>query len=200
MNYLRKTDEFKTAFEAFRAERPELFFALLRHNRLEREQIHEVLLDVWRYTDLPSAWPTHLWICAFQTAGFLSDGLPRPKRPMIVYRGCAATGRRGLAWTLHRFRAEYFADYWYEHQQAPDRGHVYQLRIKPGDVLAIISGHKIPLTFSNGVTAHVGGEDEVIVDARFLHPRLVETARQRLAREEREERAVAERFKRESGE
>jgi hypothetical protein len=124
----------------------------------------------------------------FKLTGYLSDGIPKPTRRRVLYRGCTPEGRRGMSWTTKRFVAEKFADYWVEWSQAEKPGHVYKAVVEPACVLGAIRG-KLKKLDLNGteVELPVGSEHEFIVDARSLSITLVETARERIARVEREE-------------
>jgi hypothetical protein len=185
LDALRTTEELVTALDAFKSSGPDLLFSLWRKKRLDKQQLRLVLLDVWRYTDHTAYWPAHWWRRLFRETGFLSDGPTPPKRPFTVYRGCTPEGRRGFSWTLREFRAEKFGNSWFEQGYSTLPGHVFKLRVRPRDVLAMISGHKSK-TLPDGSTIRYGGEDEVIVDARYLKPVLVETWQQRWRREVKE--------------
>jgi hypothetical protein len=189
-------EDMKLALDAFKSSAPDLLFSLWHKGRLAREDLRAVLLDVWRYTDHTAAWPSRTWRSIFRTTGFLSDGASRPKRPITLYRGCTPKGRRGFSWTPYRWRAEKFANYWVEQGYASTFGHVYKAKVRPRDVLAIISGHNKSTTLSDGRAVKFGGEDEIVVDGRSLDPILVETARERFTREAREEAACQKRFER----
>lgn len=183
LDALRTTEELAAALNAFKSSAPDLLFSLWRAKRMDTEQLRQVLLNVWRNTDHTAAWPAHWWRRLFRKIGFLSDGSARPQRPLTVYRGCRPKGRLGFSWTLYEIRAEKFANYWFDQRYSSVPGHVYKLRVRPRDVLAIISGHSTSATLPDGRTIRYGGEDEVVVDARYLKPVLVETWQQRWKQE-----------------
>lgn len=125
----------------------------------------------------------------FKVTGYLTDGVPKPTRRRVLYRGCTPVGRRGMSWTNERFVAERFTDYWVEHGYgATNPGHVYEAVVGPNYVLGTIRSTLETLNFNgtdHEIPAH--SEWEFIVDARALSITLVETARERIARVEREE-------------
>ncbi len=173
LDALQTVDDLKLALNAFKSWAPDLLFSLWHKRRLECEQLRAVLLDVWRCVERPVAWRS--WRSMFRRAGFLSDGAPRPRRPMTLYRGCMPGGHRGFSWTPYRWRAENFANHWFARGQAAVPGRIYEAEIEPCGILAFVSGHDI------------GREDEVVVDVPVgLEPILMETARQRVAREAEE--------------
>lgn len=174
LDSLQTPEDVKLALGAFKSWAPDLLFSLWHKGRLECEHLRAVLLDVWRYAYRPVVWRS--WRSLFRAAGFLSDGAPRPGGPITLYRGCMPGGHRGFSWTPYRWRAENFANHRFARGQAAAPGRVYTAKIMPLDILAIVSGH-------DG-----GPEDEVVVDIPVgLEPMLVETARQRRAREGRED-------------
>src|SRR5262249_41933961 len=61
LNELATTEEPKVALDAFEESAPDLLFSLWSKTRLDKEQLRLVLLDVWRYTDQPAAWPARWW-------------------------------------------------------------------------------------------------------------------------------------------
>lgn len=199
---LRTPDEIMTAFEAlhptYKIFGPDLLYSLWRHQRLDVELLRRLLLDVWIYTDFPTAGcPARAWRAMFKRTGYLpSDGVPKPTRRRVLYRGCTPKGRRGMSWTSKRFVAERFADYWVEHGYGEAKpGHVYKAVVEPNCVLAIIRGRLETLNFNGAeVEVPVGSEHEFIIDARALSVTLVETARERIARVEREEVRLRRRF------
>jgi hypothetical protein len=191
----RTPDDIRAALDSFKNLAPDLLDDLWREKRIDKSLLQQVLLDVWRYTDHTSVWSARWWRSLFRETGFLSDGAARPSRPLTVYRGCTSPGRRGFSWTVNRARAEWFADHWFKHGYA-DPGHLYRLGVKPCDVLAIISGRDKVATLLDGKTIQYGGEDEVIVDARYTIPVLIETAQQRGAKTARAEEACQRRFER----
>ena len=125
----------------------------------------------------------------FKVTGYLTDGVPKPIRRRVLYRGCMPVGRRGMSWTNERLVAERFTDYWVEHGYgATNPGHVYEAVVEPNYVLATIRSTLETLNFNgtdHEIPAH--SEWEFIVDARVLSITLVETARERIARVEHEE-------------
>jgi hypothetical protein len=144
---LRAPDEIVAAFDAWPSGngqemyKPDLLHWLWRKGRLNKEVLRRVLLDAWRYTDFPTAGcPSRVWRAMFRTAGFLSDGVAKPTRRRILYRGCTPEGRRGMSWTEARRVAEELCDSWFEKGQAPKRGHLYKTVADPGHVLALIRG------------------------------------------------------------
>jgi len=171
---------------------PNLLSALWRRKLVDAQFLRRVLLSTWKFTDLPShPVSTRVWRAMFRCAGFLSDGAERPKRPVTVYRGCTPRGRGGLAWTSDRGLADHFADYWFKSRQAKVRGNVYKARVKPKDVLAIIRGVKSLPDGSFESTEFGRPEAEYICDVRSATVVLVETPRQREARDLRREKAEA---------
>jgi hypothetical protein len=160
------------------------------------ELLRRLLLDVWLYTDFPMAGcPARAWRAMFKLTGYLSDGVPKPTRRRVLYRGCTPEGRRGMSWTTKRLVAERFADYWVEWSQAEKPGHVYKAVVEPNYVLATIRGKLETLKFNGAeVEVPVGSEHEFIIDARALSVTLVETARERIACVEREEVRLRRRF------
>ncbi len=98
---LRTPEEVKAALDAIPASfAPDLLFSLWRHRRLKREHLRLVLLDVWRYLDHPSAWPSRTWRAMFRCAGFLSRSAPKPSA-RLPYTAAARLG--GAAVCLGRF-------------------------------------------------------------------------------------------------
>jgi hypothetical protein len=192
---LREPDEVVKAFDAWpssvKSFGPELLYWFWRQGRLSADTLRRVLLDMWRNADFPvgPGCPAKAWREMFKAAGFLSDTITKPTRQRVLYRGCTPEGRRGMSWTTERWVAEKFADYWFERGQAQKPGHVYKTVAGPRDVLAAIYGkEKVQLTL-NGVTkeVRVKPEFEWIVDARSLPITLMETAKARLIRFNREE-------------
>lgn len=162
LDNLQTPEDVKLALGAFKSWAPNLFLSLWRKRRLEREHLRAALLDVWRCAER-AAWPSRTWRSMFRTAGFLSDGVPRPRCPIILYRGCRPEERRGFSWTPYRWRAENFANSRFERGS----GRVYKAKIGPSNILAIITmpGH------------NESAKDEVIVDVPLeIEPMLMETA------------------------
>lgn len=172
---------------------PNLLISLWRRKLADAQVLRRVLLEVWKFIEHPSHWPRDIWRAMFRSAGFLSDGAPRPKPPVTVYRGCSPKGRLGLAWTKDRGTADWFGDYWVDNGQAEVRGNVYKARVKPSDTLAIVRGVKTSPDGSLKSTGLGRPEFEYICDIRSTRVILVETAKariERLAQEERVERYV----------
>jgi hypothetical protein len=139
LDNLRTPEDVKIALGAFKSWAPDLLFSLWHKRRLECEHLRAALLDVWRSGGRPIAWPS--WRSMFRAAGFLSDGAPRPRRPMTLYRGCMPGGHLGFSWIPYRWRAENFANHRFVRGLAAAPGRIYKARIMPLDILAIISGH-----------------------------------------------------------
>ena len=60
----------------------------------------------WPANNLPAG----QWVDLFEEAGFTRDGkpVPRPQRPVTLYRGCHHERRFGMSWTTDRAQAEWF--------------------------------------------------------------------------------------------
>jgi len=198
LNTLRTPAEIKIALNSLPGPwTPDLLVSLWRKGHLKQEHLRLTLLDVWRHLIHPSAWSIRTWRAMFRRAGFLSDGQPKPKRPLVLYRGCTPNGRRGMSWTTEQFIAEKFADYWIDVEHCQDTpGHVYRTTVKPRDVLAMIRGSMrlVPkLEFlDDGKVIHrkdtfeqvpIKPEFEVLIDARACSIKLLETAKVRRARD-----------------
>lgn len=196
---LQAPDEIVAAFEAWpetlSVYEPELLHWFWQKGRLDKEVLRRVLLDVWRFPDVPTGpWcPATVWPAMFKAAGFLSDDVPKPTRRLVLYRGCTPKRRRGMSWTRYRHKADYFADYWFNQGQG-ERGHVYKTIARPRDVLAIIYGKKGKIVmYGKEVEVRVKSEFEFVIDARLRPITLVETARARAKRLQHE--AVSEELK-----
>jgi hypothetical protein len=106
---LSTDSEIVSAFEAletyYAVWAPELLGQLWRQRQMTEGALRQVLLNVWRYSNfpcLPRRCPSRAWRAMFKITGFLSDGVEKPKRPLVLYRASAPRGRRGMSWTTKR--------------------------------------------------------------------------------------------------
>jgi hypothetical protein len=162
-----------------------LLYQLWRQSQLTDDALRQLLLNVWRYSDFPcQGCPPRAWRAMFRRTGYLTNAVPKPSRPRLLWRGCTPVGRHGLSWTSERDVAEKFIDHWYELGQAHRLGNLYKTIAPPAAILAGLRGHVENI---DGREVLVRPEYEFIIDARQLQVTLVETAPEWKQRMERQE-------------
>lgn len=186
---VRESDDLAVVFDALpqslQSLGPDLLYWFWRNRRPDPHELRGVLLKVWRYTDFPRfGCSPRIWRMMFRTVGFLSDDVPPPLRPRVLYRASSPKGRRGMSWTTDRATAEKFAAHWFKLGQTSKVGNVYRTVARPADVLAIIHGERRTIQLADGTERElrVQSEYEFIVDARSLPITLVETVTKRRER------------------
>ena len=117
--------------------------------QLSRDELRNLLVDWWSDVQEPSAYEAGELLELFWEAGFVTDteGVTRPTTALTVYRGATPDGVQGMAWTLDREKAAWFARRGRLIGEAESR--VYAAEIPPQGVLGIFNER---------------GEREVVVD------------------------------------
>jgi hypothetical protein len=138
--------------------------------KIDSKTLRALLAEVWVSEDAPGLRHEQSEIVGiFRAAGFVSDSVPkkrRPRKPLLVYRGCHPAVARGLAWSLDQKEAKWFATEYHElavvralladpalKLAPPQAGRLYRTMVMPNAVLAILHGRN---------------ETEIIVDPSML--------------------------------
>jgi hypothetical protein len=96
----------------------------------------EVILSAWDHGPRAHLLPLgeRRWVELFTATGYVTNWLPRPTRPITVWRGAPSiTKGRGMSWTTERDQADWFRDRWVARGVAAD---TWVVTVPPSAVLA----------------------------------------------------------------
>ncbi|MEV6835536.1 hypothetical protein AB0N17_13630 [Streptomyces sp. NPDC051133] len=89
------------------ATKPAVLWEAFTSNRLAPGTLTPIIGGAWCYS-LPGSLPFDQWRQLFAEAGYTDDGhaVPRPRKPVELWRGAPTATRAGHYWTSHRAYAE----------------------------------------------------------------------------------------------